>query len=75
MAGGGSRKKTARTTASSTIAVALGGGLPNNGRFQLIVPTGISSSTCHLRYTVATGAPRRQSPNASSCAWTRPKRR
>jgi hypothetical protein len=33
----------------------LGSGLPNNGRFQFVVPKGISSSTCHLRYTVTTG--------------------
>ncbi len=32
----------------------LAAGLPNNGRYQLVVPGNLSSSTCHLRSSVAT---------------------
>ena len=34
----------------------LGADLPNNGRLQWIVPTGVNSSKCLIRYTVSTAS-------------------
>jgi hypothetical protein len=42
------------TTGSSGPWSAVASSVPNNGRHQLVVPMGIDSSTCHLRYRVTT---------------------